>query len=92
MIRSPRFRISPKVHVTSPTSWKAIAGATRAVLSESVSMQPPIPSAIATARRLGFAGRLVQSEDERIPGFQEDLGGPFDAFIQRRGLALDEAR
>ena len=66
MIRSPRFRISPRVHVTWPTSWKAITGAPWQY-SASVSMQPPTQSAIATARRWAS---LVVSFNPKMSGYR----------------------
>ncbi len=65
MIRSPRFRISPRVHVTWPTSWKAIAEAP-SLTWDVVSMQPPIQSAIATASRWAS---LVVSINPKMSGY-----------------------
>ena len=50
MIRSPRFLISPRVQVTSPTSWKAIPEGPWQTLVV-VSTQPPIQSPMETATR-----------------------------------------
>ena len=43
------------------------------------------------SQALGFAGRPFQPEDDRIPGFPEDMSRPLDAFVERSRPALDEA-
>ncbi len=90
MIRSPRFLISPRVQVTSPTSWNAIPEGPSHVAGRGVDAAAD-PVADRDRHALGFRGCVRQAVDDRVFRLGQDPRRAFDRHPPASaGFAVDQ--